>query len=224
MGRRKKFWSGFALGTLTGAAAFAAVLETVHRISRSRKPYIVRLEKSIQVGRPVEDVFNAWSQIDRLPRFSDLIESVTKLGNRSRWVVRVNGAPLTWEAEVEQTIPNHSIGWKSVRGTRHTGRIAFTRLGNDTLITVTMNYVPPLSIFRPVVGPFSQELTGYIEKVLRDFKAHMEGKGLDTAETGSGRATGTFGGEPITAGGTQQTRYGGPTLPVEFTRPPEAKS
>ena len=221
---RKKFWQGFAAGAGAGAAAGLGSWILLNLLGRRGRSRIVRLEKSVQIGRPVEEVFAAWTNLSGLPRFSSMIEEVSQQGNRSHWRVRINGKTFGWEAEREQFIPNQAVGWKSVRGPKHSGRINFARLGTDTLVHVAMNYAPPARLLRLFVAPVSGDLEGYIEQVLRDFKAALEGKGQETTQYREARATGTFGPEAELPGQTQHGRFGGPTLPVEFTRPPEAKS
>src|SRR5262249_25781903 len=124
-----------------------------------------------------------------------------------------------WEARLVRFIPGQAIGWKSVRGPKHTGRITFAPLSDNTLVQVTMNYAPPLGIFSRALSPLSEHLEDYIDRVLRDFKASLEGKGQERAMSSIDLATGTLG--PAT-GGLQQTqtgRFGGVEQAVEYTRP-----
>jgi uncharacterized membrane protein len=192
------------------------------------------LEKALQIGRPVEEVFSAWTNLEGLPQMSECIREVRRDGNRSRWKVQVEGQQFEWDAGIEQFIPNQAVGWKTLRGPKHTGRITFAPVGNDTLVQVTMNYAPPGG----VLGRFSQNLGGrlekYLDQVLRDFKASLEGKGQEgrrppvrseAAGPGIGltqndaqRATGTFGGSQDVL-----DRFGNRPNPVEYTVPPEAK-
>lgn len=239
---RRKFWQGFAAGAAAGASGAAGILLAVNIAGRNKR--VLRLEKSLQVGRPIEEVFDAWVNLERLPQMSDLVREVRRDGNRSHWVVNVDGRTVEWDAQVEQFIPNEAIGWKSLNGPKHTGRITFSRLGHDTLLLVTMNYAPPLGILRPMMQPLEGEIEGHIEQVLRDFKSALEGKGQEgrrpavrsTSENvGPGpkmtgdisRATGTFGAPPVNAGSTStQGADSGRNRPnpVDYTRPPEAKS
>jgi hypothetical protein len=144
----------------------------------------------------------------------------------------MGGANLEWDAEIEQLIPNQAIGWKSVSGPKHTGRITFSPIENDTLVQVTMNYAPPLRLFLPFVAPMTGRIEGVIERVLRDFKASAEGRGsgqqrMPSQKVGPGttmsqstiaRATGTN-----DATSEKVDRFGNRANPVEYTRPPEAK-
>jgi uncharacterized membrane protein len=231
MARRNHFWSGFGVGATVGAAA--VLLPQI--IGRGAGSRIIRLEKSIQVGRPVEEVFSAWTDWDRLPRVSENVVDIRRFGNLLRWRVQVNGQELAWDAITEQMIPNQAIGWKSVRGLKHTGRVTFSPLANDTVVHVTMNYAPPTRALRPLLSPMTGHMEGLIEKVLRDFKASVESRphgaqGSGTIRTGSQKIgpgtemndvakTGTFGAEQRRS----ELGFGGSKNPVEYTAPPEAK-
>lgn len=247
---RKKFWTGFTAGAVAGVGAAGASLLAWRTFGRVRAGRVLRMEKSLQIGRPVSEVFHAWSRLEDLPNRTRLVHEVRTEGARSRWVLNIGGRLVRWEAEETQRIPNEAIGWKSVSGPKHTGRIDFSSLGNDTLMHVTMNYAPPgnmANLFSPVGGKLEQ----YIEQAMRDFKASLEGKGQENrsefhAGEGTGarlpmgsitptpgmnqeRATGTYGAGRVGDNQssleqhTQNTRFGAPETTVEYTAPPEAK-
>ncbi len=235
----RKFWRGFAAGTAAGAAAGIAAL-VVSNAWGARKQRVVRLDKSLQIGRPVHDVFESWINLELLPAMSDTIGSIRSQGDRSHWAVRVDGRVLEWDAEIEQFLPDQAIGWKSLSGPKHTGRITFSPIGNDTLVQVTMNYAPPSRLLKP----FAENVGGYmercIEQVLRDFKSALEGKGQEgrkpalrsggdvgpgtrLTQTDAQRATGTFGSSSPSPSKDAVDRFGNRANPVEYTSPPEAK-
>jgi uncharacterized membrane protein len=238
----RKFWGGFTAGAVAGVAAAATSLLAWRTIARSRvrQPGILRLEKTLQIGCLVEQAFRAWSRLEELPSRTRMVQQVRCEGDRSHWTLNLGGRMIRWDAEVTQRIPNQAIGWKSISGPKHSGRIDFSPLGNDTLVHITMNYVPPgqmARLFSPIWGKLEQ----YIDQALRDFKASLEGKGQEEriaesaarrpagSVTGSSamnqaeqRGTGTFGAELDRH--TQTGRFGGPESSVEYTRPPETKS
>ncbi len=187
---KRRFWNGFALGAAAGASAGVLSSLLINKFGRASEPRILRLEKSLQIGRPVEEVFQAWSQLDQLPKYLSFIQEVRTDGNRSHWRVQINGRIAEWDAEIEQFIPNEAIGWKSLNGPKHTGRISFSRLGNDTLVHVTMNYAPPLGKTSGVLSPVGGYLEHQIDRAFREFKAALESKGREGAQQ---PATGTFG-------------------------------
>lgn len=243
---KRRFWKGFAVGTAVGAAAGVGSWLVSKTLGRQEYGRIMRLEKSLQVGRPIEDVFRAWSELAELPRHIPMIQRISVQGKRSHWVVNVAGRTMEWEAKVTQNIPNQALGWKSLNGPKHTGRINFARLGNDTLVHVVMNYAPPAgAITSGVVEAFGR-IEGVLEQALRDFKSGMEERGRQ--ETERDRMTGTYGGysgsgNPSRGSAPQASRFGGvmnaieanqaghkvetsgdgPPNPVEYTSPPKPR-
>lgn len=215
--KQRRFWTGVAVG----AAAAAGSAWVVGMLGRGGQSRIIRLEKSVQIGRSVEDVFETWCDLEALPRYTDLLRSIRRSGDRSLWVAEVGGIPLEWDAEIVQVVPNESIGWKSINGVHHSGRITFSSIGKQTLVHVHMNYAPRLWFLRPLLSPAVGIMEGYIEQALRDVKAALEsgaGKSAKQKEpTELAQATGTYG--PT----SDDPRFGTPTIPVEFTAPPESK-
>jgi uncharacterized membrane protein len=227
--KNDNFWTGFGVGAAAGAIS-VLLPQLIGSGGHSR---VIRLEKSIQIGRPVEDVYGAWVDWDRLPRLSNHIADIRHNGTRSHWRLQVDGQYIEWDAIIEQLIPNQAIGWKSITGPKHTGRIAFSPIGEDTLVHVTMNYAPPSRVLRPLVAPWSEHIEGLIEKVLREFKASVESRprgaqGVRSSADQGGPGTnmtelprtGTFGDQPRKI----EPRFGGTVNPVDYSRPPEAKS
>ncbi|HUR37651.1 MAG TPA: SRPBCC family protein [Terriglobales bacterium] len=221
-----RYWGGFAAGALIGTAAAATAVMVANYLARNRDHRILRLEDSIQVARPVEEVFRAWSEFTNLPDYIDAIRNVQVQGTHSIWTVSANGKESRWEAETVQFIPNEAIGWKSVTGPKHTGRISFSPLGDQTIVHVTMNYASPLGRFTLLASPVSEVITSVVNEALRDFKAAMEGRGSRRSETGGHR-------EPSTAawrenkGSRKDVRLSEAErkepASVDYTRPPQAK-
>lgn len=223
---KKRYWLGFAAGTAAGAAAGFGSWVVARMLRREEHKRVVRVEKSVQVGRPLEEVFRAWANLEQLPNYLRDIKEVRTSGNRSHWKGRIDGKLFEWDAELTQHLPNQALGWKSVSGPKHTGRINFSPLGHDTEVHVVLNYAPPFGIFGRGIAESTASLDQNIEQALRDFKAALEGKGQEKkVPTGivaehQARATGTFGQEAT----TQTTRFGSDPNPVEYTRLPENKS
>jgi uncharacterized membrane protein len=179
----KRFWKGFAAGAAAGTGAgFGSWLLSRAVFHRSDSA-VVRLEKSVQIGRPVEEVVRAWSDFERLPSLVRMVEEVRVRGQRSHWKMRLNGRCVEWDAELTQNIPNQSLAWKSRSGPKHTGRINFSPLGGDTEVHVVMNYAPPGGELAGDLLGQTAALENHLAQALRDFKAALEGKGQETAET-----------------------------------------
>lgn len=215
-----RFWPGFATGALIGTAGAVAAYMIASAFRGGRDTRIVRFETSLQIGRPVAEVFRAWSDYERLADFIDLIEDVHVGGRTSHWHVIIDGKEFEWQAETTQFIPNEAIGWKSVSGPKNSGRVTFGPLGKDTLMHVSINYAPPLGRFGGLLSPMTEHVESLIEEALRQFKTAVESGANSSGHSGpqraewrndepNQRATGTMGASERS--------------PVDYTRPPEAR-
>ena len=176
---RENFWSGFAAGAAVGAVAGVAGVLVARRRSGDIDRHVVRLEKSVNIGRPVQSVFAAWSSFERLPQWINFVRRVERYGTHTRWLVNMDGREFEWDAQITLVKPNEAIGWKSMSGPKHTGRISFSPLGNQTVVHVVMNYVPPLGGLAGLGSmlPLEHHLEQWIERGLREFKLALEREG-----------------------------------------------
>lgn len=104
------FWSGFGLGTLTGVVGGVAAFVAASGRASSHDDRILRLESSIQIGRPVEEVFAEWSKFESLPEKIRAIQHVAVSWPRSNWQLKIGRRSISFCAETEQLIPNQAIG------------------------------------------------------------------------------------------------------------------
>lgn len=177
----RRFWKGFAAGAAAGtSASFGSWLLSRAVFHRSDSA-VVRLEKSVQIGRPIDEVFRAWSDLEHLPSRLRLVEEVRVRGARSHWKVRIDGRSFEWDAKLTQNILNQALGWKSVRGPKHTGRVTFSPLGSDTEVHVVMNYAPPGGEFAGDLLGHTEALEQQLAQTLRDFKAALETRDREVA-------------------------------------------
>jgi|SRR6185437_3557448 len=189
MENQRGFWAGVVVGGAIGALAGIAGVLTARRRSADIDRHVVRLEKSVNIGRPVERVFAAWSNFERLPQWISFVRRVERSGTQTHWLVNIDGREFEWEAQITQVAANESIGWKSLRGPKHTGRITFSPLGDQTVVHVLMNYAPPLGGIGSML-PIEAHLEQWIERGLREFKLGLEreGAGAETLRRGSSHA------------------------------------
>lgn len=216
----RHFWKDFATGATFGAAGTLGVCAMSLLCRRTGR--VIRIEKSLQIGRPVNEVFGAWADLSRMPQYCKMIDMVWRIGDRSHWVVTVDGQSFEWDAEVVRIVPNQAIGWKSVKGPKHTGRMSFSPIGNDTLLHVQMNYAPPLHFSHGTLATIREKLESCVDQAFRNFKAAMEAEvrefaaehqrtGQPIPSKGQARETGTDGPEQSSG---RNLRYGNPSPPV----------
>jgi uncharacterized membrane protein len=212
----KDFWSGFAAGAAAGAGVGLGSMFLWRGLWQSGDKRILRIESSIQIARGVDEVFALFQRLEELPRFSPMIQRVRSLGNnRSRWRVRFDGTSAEWDAEIEQLIRNQSIGWKSVNGPKHSGRLIFSSVDGQTVLQVRMNYAPPFGVFTRAITPVGDMLHHALEQALRDIKTALEeGKRFEPRLAQTGTAP-----QPSRPGHMQHSRFGG-SPSMELNTPP----
>jgi len=214
------------------------VLVARRRSATDINGHVLRLEKSVNIGRPVESVFAAWSQFERLPQWINFVRRVERYGTQTRWLVNIDGRDFEWDAQITQVVRNESIGWKSLNGPKHTGRITFSPLGEQTVVHVLMNYSPPLGSFGSML-PIEQHLEQWIDRGLREFKSALEREGgvheFTSPAPGGGEqvrrgTTSARDWEPLERTGTDVSTGpigtpGKPSAPgtASYTRPPKDK-
>lgn len=157
---------GYALARTTGAVGSGGPL---------------RLNASVTIWRPVEDVYAYWSDLENLPSFMYHLESVRTTGEgRSRWVATAPlGRTVSWEAETVQDRPNEVVAWRSLPGSdvANSGSVSFTPgpRGEGTEVRVQLTYEVPGG----KVGDFLARLAGeqprqQVQDDLRRFKQILE--------------------------------------------------
>jgi hypothetical protein len=109
-----------ALGTL-GFGLFMRGLtnkemKTLLGVGHDRQP--IRVQKTINIHSPVEQVFDFWTDFRNFPRFMSRVrEAKPTSERRSHWIVTgPAGLPVEWTAEITRMVPNKMLAWKSLSG------------------------------------------------------------------------------------------------------------
>jgi uncharacterized membrane protein len=103
-----------------------------------------RVEGSIEVEAPVQQVYEYWKTLENLPQFMTNVEEVRSTGpDTTHWRVKGPlGTSLEFDARTTQSEPNEAIGWNTDDGEVQTsGQVRFRQVtDNRTRIEVQMNY------------------------------------------------------------------------------------
>jgi uncharacterized membrane protein len=106
-----------------------------------------RVQESIEVQAPIQDVYSYWSNFENFPRFMENIEEVRMTGeDTSHWKVKGPlGTSVEFDAKTTEMNPEQGVGWNTVDGQVMTsGEIRFQEVQPDlTRVEVTMNYADP---------------------------------------------------------------------------------
>jgi uncharacterized membrane protein len=140
----------------------------------------IKVERSVVVNRPVQEVYHFWRNFENLPRFMDHLESVSVLDeNRSHWVAKAPaGMRVEWDATIHNEIDNQLIAWRSLPGAdvNNAGSVHFTSVGEgQTEVRVVLSYDPPAGKLGAAVAKLlGEEPATQVDDDLRRFKQVME--------------------------------------------------
>jgi uncharacterized membrane protein len=148
----------------------------------------IRIDETIIVDRPVEEVYKFWRNLENLPQIMRHLETVRMLDSRnSYWKVKgPAGMNIEWYAEIINDLPNERIGWKSLDSAvvDNAGSVHFQPINeNRTQIDVTLKYAPPAgrigNTFAKLLG---EDPKSQIAEDLDNFKSHMESQELASSK------------------------------------------
>jgi len=140
----------------------------------------IKVERSVAVNRPVQEVYQFWSNFENLPRFMDHLESVTVLDeSRSHWVAKAPaGTRVEWDATIHNEIDNELIAWRSLpkADINNAGSVHFSPAGDGgTEVRVILSYQPPAGKLGAAVARLlGEEPSKQVDDDLRRFKQVME--------------------------------------------------
>lgn len=139
----------------------------------------IKVEHSVVVNRPREEVYRFWRRLENLPRFMDHLESVTMLDeNRSHWVAKApGGTRVEWDATIHNEIEDELIAWRSLPGSDidNAGSVHFTPADGGIEVRVVLSYDPPAGRVGAAVARLLGEEPGrQVEEDLRRFKQVIE--------------------------------------------------
>jgi uncharacterized membrane protein len=139
-----------ATAAVLGMSALDAL--SARRASRAETRYQrrpIEAAAAVTIGRPIDEVYEFWEDIEIFPRLMRNLESVVDLGGgRSHWrVAGPAGIPVEWDAEIVADLENRQISWRSLPGSgidnRGSVRFAHAPGTRGTEVHVQIRYWPP---------------------------------------------------------------------------------
>jgi uncharacterized membrane protein len=144
------------------------------------------IEQSIDVDVPIRTAYNQWTQFEEFPKFMDGIVEVKQLSDtRLLWRSEIGGVDESWEAEIDEQVPDMRIAWHSVTGAKNAGVVTFHRIDDaKTRVMLQIDYDPKgvLENVGDALGAVSLRVKGDLQR----FKEFIESLGH---ETGGWRGT-----------------------------------
>ncbi|MBW4441048.1 MAG: SRPBCC family protein [Plectolyngbya sp. WJT66-NPBG17] len=150
----------------------------------------LKVEKTVTIDRPAEELYNYWHNFENLPTFMKHVKSVTvsEGGKRSHWVANAPlGQEVEWDAEVIKDEPNRLIAWASIEGADvdNSGFVRFSPAPGDrgTEVKVVMEYeIAGGRLTAALAKLFGEEPEQQVGDELRRFKQLMEAGEIATTE------------------------------------------
>ena len=149
----------------------------------------VRVEDSISIARPVEEVYRFWRDLENLPRFMTHLESVSvREEGISHWVAKgPAGTTVEWDARIINDIENELIAWQSLTGstvsTAGSVRFFHDRRGG-TVVRVKFQYYPPAgNLGAAVASALGEDPRTQVRDALRQLKRVLETRDMTAGIT-----------------------------------------
>jgi len=115
------------------------------RNSSSGDLKMTNVEEAIDVGLPIDVVYNQWTQLPEFAKFMKGVEAVEQKDEiESTWRVKVFMSRRTWNARTLEQIPDRRIVWTSEGAKGSTkGCVSFHPLSDDlTRVLLALEYYP----------------------------------------------------------------------------------
>lgn len=152
--------------------------------------------KTLLIGAPRQQLFEAWQKVERFPDFMENVVSVEKLDtDRSRWEIKAPaGKSVTLVNRITETVTGQSISWQSEdeSDVANKGKVSFTDAPGDrgTLVSLVMSYDPPGGTAgRLIAKLFQREPAVQARRDLRRFKQLIETGEVTTNASPSDRSS-----------------------------------
>jgi uncharacterized membrane protein len=139
---------------------------------------------SVDVNRPIDVVYNQWTQFESFPEFMEGVERIEQRDDTHlHWVIKVGGITREFDATVTEQHPEERVAWKSDSGPDHAGVVTFHRLDDEKTRVTTQMDVDPEGFVENVADKLGI-LKARVSSDLERFKKFIESR---PGETGAWR-------------------------------------
>src|SRR5215217_1216910 len=144
------------------------------------------VQQSVDIGAPIETVYNQWTQFEDWPSFMHRVTRVTQEDDCTvSFATKIWAKTKEFTANIETQRPNERIKWSVSQGLTHTGVVTFHELApNLTRVMLTFDVQPGSLIEKSARG--MRHVKRAARADLHRFKAFIE---IAEIETGAWRGT-----------------------------------
>lgn len=131
-------------------------------------------ESTIEIDRPVREVYNAWTQFEDFPQFMSHVDQVSQIDDTHlHWQASIAGREHEWDAVITQQRPDEIIAWQATDGAENRGEVTFEPVDEScTRIKLHMHYDPESMIEKAAVAAGGLHLS--VDRDLASFKELVE--------------------------------------------------
>ena len=141
------------------------------------------VEKTIEVEKPVDQVYAQWTQFEDFPKFMENVEQVRQLDDKHlEWKAKIAGSERQWKAEIVQQTPNQVIAWRATTGDKNDGTVEFQPIDGRTMVKLMVDYDPPGGAAGAMGDKLIQATPGRVENDLKRFKEFIEHRAVPTGK------------------------------------------
>ncbi|HEX5193926.1 MAG TPA: SRPBCC family protein [Solirubrobacteraceae bacterium] len=138
------------------------------------------IQQSVDIGVPIESVYNQWTQFEDWPSF---MHRVTRVSQEDECTVsfatKIWAKTKEFTADIETQRPNERIKWSVSQGMTHTGVVTFHELApNLTRVLLSLDVEPGSLIEKAARG--MRHVKRAARADLHRFKALIEMAGIET--------------------------------------------
>ena len=112
---------------------------------KGEKIKLTNIVEEIDIGAPVDLVYDQWTRFTEFPRFMKKVESVEQVSDEKlAWKAQVFWSHRSWEATILEQVPGERIVWRSKGQKGHVdGAVTFHELAPDlTRVVLVLAYHP----------------------------------------------------------------------------------
>jgi uncharacterized membrane protein len=139
---------------------------------------------ALDVNRPIDTVYNQWTQFESFPKFMEGVERVHQLDDTQlHWKINVGPSTREFFVTVTEQHPEERVSWRADDGPNHAGVVTFHRINDDTTRVTTQMDIDPEGFVEQAADKLGI-LDRRVHSDLERFKQFIEAQ---PAETGAWR-------------------------------------
>ncbi|MGH2913748.1 MAG: SRPBCC family protein [Solirubrobacteraceae bacterium] len=138
------------------------------------------VQQSVDIGAPIETVYNQWTQYEDWPNFMHRVTGVTQEDDCTVSITtRIWGRTKQFKAQIETQRPDEQVKWRVAEGIKHAGVVSFHELGPRlTRVLLGMDVEPGFPLEKAARG--LRHVKRAARGDLHRFKAFVEMSGQET--------------------------------------------